>query len=120
MLYIIYLLVACSPGSYGSTLVSSFLESGNGDYIEELTSQCNKCPLGTYQENGGQSSCVSCPSGHTTVDMGSIEQSNCQGKMLYYYCCCCCFVFVVIIIIIINYRNVFTSFLFFNWSTAVH
>uniref|UniRef100_A0A1X7VVY4 Uncharacterized protein n=1 Tax=Amphimedon queenslandica TaxID=400682 RepID=A0A1X7VVY4_AMPQE len=71
--------VACRPGSYGQVYMRSFVESETvGEYIEELVPQCLECPVGTYQENEGQSDCVSCPANYSTSRTGSVSVSDCK------------------------------------------
>uniref|UniRef100_A0A1X7VJK4 Uncharacterized protein n=1 Tax=Amphimedon queenslandica TaxID=400682 RepID=A0A1X7VJK4_AMPQE len=70
--------VACSPGTYSHVIASSFIGIGNGEYIEEQFPQCAECPLGSYQENDGQSHCVSCPVYQSTVRSGSKSIAECQ------------------------------------------
>ena len=82
-------IVACRPGSYGQVYMRSFVESETiGEYIEELVPQCLECPVGTYQENEGQSNCVSCPANYGTSRTGSASVSDCKGIALYVIIIC--------------------------------
>ena len=73
-------IVACRPGSYGQVYMRSFIESETvGEYIEEVVPHCLECPVGTYQENKGQSDCVPCPASYSTSRAGSVSVSDCKG-----------------------------------------
>lgn len=78
---ILLITVACGPGSYGQVVVSSFAEIKNGEYIEEQFPQCMECPVGTYQQNEGQSNCASCPVNQSTSRLGSKSNTDCQGML---------------------------------------
>jgi hypothetical protein len=54
---------ACSPGLYQKT-------------INQIP-QCVPCPVGTFQEMAGQTSCISCFGTATTVGTGSNSRDNC-------------------------------------------
>ncbi|XP_077177878.1 signal peptide, CUB and EGF-like domain-containing protein 2 isoform X3 [Paroedura picta] len=56
--------VQCSPGHFYNT----------------TTHRCIRCPIGTYQPEFGQNSCIACP-GNTTTDYdGSTNVSQCKDR----------------------------------------
>lgn len=57
-----YITVDCPVGTYST--------SGN----------CNLCAKGTYQDEIGQITCKSCPTGITTKFLGSQDASSCTGR----------------------------------------
>uniref|UniRef100_K1QIC0 Sushi, von Willebrand factor type A, EGF and pentraxin domain-containing protein 1 n=1 Tax=Magallana gigas TaxID=29159 RepID=K1QIC0_MAGGI len=60
-------LVECSAGQGRN---KAFCKSG----------VCVACSVGTYQDESGQSSCKSCPSGLTTKHEGSQNMTDCSGR----------------------------------------
>ena len=50
-----------------------------GSYYEILSKTCEQCPLGYYQNDGGQLSCKSCPNGQTTTQKGATSSDQCKG-----------------------------------------
>ncbi|CAC5392959.1 unnamed protein product [Mytilus coruscus] len=52
----------CAPGSY------------------YLFGDCIACPLGTYTNKWNQNSCVNCPTGYTTDDEGSVQDTDCYDS----------------------------------------
>lgn len=64
--------------SYGPT--SQFC--GNcpyGEYNNMSNGQCIKCPKGFYQDEEKQTSCKKCPTGSTTLSVGSVAASDCKA-----------------------------------------
>jgi hypothetical protein len=47
---------------------------------ENTIATCIVCRVGTYQPNSGQTKCTQCPKGFTTVQEGSIQKTQCQGR----------------------------------------
>ncbi|ERE63014.1 neuroligin-3 isoform 2 [Cricetulus griseus] len=39
--------------------------------------RCNPCPVGTYQEQAGSSTCIPCPRGRTTIATGAFSKAHC-------------------------------------------
>ncbi len=64
----LYLPVSCTPGTYNI-------------YDDNI---CVRCPMGTYQEDYGQTSCHSCPPNTFTVEDMAKNQSDCVGKNLFH------------------------------------
>ncbi|EDO45805.1 predicted protein, partial [Nematostella vectensis] len=48
-----------------------------GTFYNEKSRNCSICPLGTYQDEMGQTVCKSCPSGTLTVVSGAINETLC-------------------------------------------
>ncbi|XP_052237854.1 sushi, von Willebrand factor type A, EGF and pentraxin domain-containing protein 1-like [Dreissena polymorpha] len=63
----------------GNDVARSFycIPCGKGAYKND--DQCSHCPVGQYQDEVGQASCISCPYGYTTIGEGSTSQSDCKG-----------------------------------------
>ena len=59
--------VDCPPGHYGIV-------------DDNAIATCVPCQVGFYQPNSGQTACTRCPEGFTTVQDGSIDKLQCQGK----------------------------------------
>ncbi|EGW15209.1 Thyroglobulin [Cricetulus griseus] len=38
--------------------------------------RCNPCPVGTYQEQAGSSTCIPCPRGRTTIATGAFSKAH--------------------------------------------
>ncbi|KAL3877051.1 hypothetical protein ACJMK2_034806, partial [Sinanodonta woodiana] len=49
----------------------------NSGFFRNTSGICQSCPIGTYQPNNEQTSCISCPSGTTTNQVASISQTQC-------------------------------------------
>ena len=56
-----------------------------GTYFNSASSTCLPCEKGTYQNEGGQSSCNKCGSGYTTESSGSTSKDDC--KQIYHIFC---------------------------------
>ena len=59
------------------------VECGAGTYYKEVDGGqafCENCPVGTYQDQKGQDSCIPCNDGYTTQMSGSYEPSSCSGN----------------------------------------
>ena len=44
---------------------------------------CEMCPLGTYQPDADSTACIGCTAGTWTRLVGSIEASACESKYMY-------------------------------------
>lgn len=53
-----------------------------GQYAEDVTNVCRKCPRGYYQQASGQRMCQSCPSGQMTLHEGATSVDQCTCKEL--------------------------------------
>ena len=62
--YLFHLSDICGPGEYS--------QQGNG------LANCLACPLGTYQPNFRQSSCMKCPNGKSTKVLGTVSKDDCE------------------------------------------
>ncbi|XP_012942656.1 uncharacterized protein LOC101855048 [Aplysia californica] len=49
-----------------------------GSYRNETDNLCYDCPIGFYQSERLQDSCMACPANQSTVDMGSEKNSSCK------------------------------------------
>ncbi|XP_041369905.1 sushi, von Willebrand factor type A, EGF and pentraxin domain-containing protein 1-like [Gigantopelta aegis] len=49
-----------------------------GSFHDVTNSTCNLCAKGEYQDTEGQTTCLQCPSGHTTAGKGAADISSCQ------------------------------------------
>lgn len=79
-----YHLAGCRPGEYsGGHTSTSFIDLGNGNYLEQIQDQCSPCPIGQYQSSKSQSFCHSCPDNQRTVGFGSLSIDECQRMLLY-------------------------------------
>ncbi|GIY05897.1 sushi, von Willebrand factor type A, EGF and pentraxin domain-containing protein 1 [Caerostris extrusa] len=56
----------CLPGTYSPTRVET----------------CLACPVGTYQELKGQTSCNVCPNGTTTASSRSVSETDCKSMQI--------------------------------------
>ena len=52
-----------------------------GSYHDVASNTCKLCPKGEYQDKEGHTSCVRCPSGHTTVGKGVTHSDSCQSEL---------------------------------------
>uniref|UniRef100_K1RC33 Fibropellin-1 n=1 Tax=Magallana gigas TaxID=29159 RepID=K1RC33_MAGGI len=53
-----------------------------GQYAEDVTNVCKKCPRGYYQEASGRRMCRSCPSGQMTAQEGATSADQCTSGCL--------------------------------------
>lgn len=53
-----------------------------GQYAEDVTNVCRKCPRGYYQEASGRRMCLSCPSGQMTAQEGATSADQCTCREL--------------------------------------
>uniref|UniRef100_A0A8W8MG18 Uncharacterized protein n=1 Tax=Magallana gigas TaxID=29159 RepID=A0A8W8MG18_MAGGI len=53
-----------------------------GQYAEDVTNVCRKCPRGYYQEASGRRMCRSCPSGQMTAQEGATSADQCTSGCL--------------------------------------
>ena len=53
-----------------------------GSFHDITNNTCKLCPKGEYQDTEGQTRCIKCPSGHTTVREGAASADACLGKLL--------------------------------------
>lgn len=60
-------------------LIIYFPECAPGSYY--LFGYCIACPKGTYTNKWNQNSCVNCPTGYTTDGEGSVQLTDCYGKL---------------------------------------
>ena len=51
-----------------------------GEYFYNETSQCEQCPLATYNSETGATSCTSCEVGWFTVGDAKTSGDDCLGK----------------------------------------
>ena len=69
--------LVCPPGSYCEENIRYFCPEGTGSLQEASTiMNCTKCARGYYASGDG-TSCISCPSGMTTNDIGSVGIDDC-------------------------------------------
>ncbi|GFO38966.1 signal peptide, cub and egf-like domain-containing protein 1, partial [Plakobranchus ocellatus] len=64
-----------------STSVSdcSISSCSSGRFYNSSGAECQDCPRNTYQPNGGQSSCLSCPTNKVTLQASTTSVDNCLG-----------------------------------------
>ena len=65
--YFLFLIAACTAGTYA-----------------DAAGVCQKCPVGTYQDQQGQYSCNPCPPQTWTYTTGAFSVSQCYRKSLQY------------------------------------
>ena len=75
-----FILLSLLQITHRSLLVSVSCSAGN--YYNNLTSSCQPCGLGYYQDMSGQLRCKDCMNGYTTAAEGSDSSSDCQGNQL--------------------------------------
>ena len=51
-----------------------------GEYWDEHSVSCTKCPKDSYQPELYKSTCLKCPEGQFTDDTGAVTDSQCKGK----------------------------------------
>ncbi|KAK3591334.1 hypothetical protein CHS0354_028441 [Potamilus streckersoni] len=75
--------ISCSTGTTtlqtGSTSSTQCVAICNSGFFRNASGICQSCPVGTYQPNTEQTSCISCPTGTTTNQVASISQTQCVG-----------------------------------------
>ena len=74
--------VKCSYGQYGSVMVTTVVDDGNGGFMEQQLPQCVDCPIGTYSSDKGATQCTTCPQHSTTMTSGSTRSEDCLGTVL--------------------------------------
>jgi len=74
--YILLHLVSCPPGSY-QVLTEKKLVYEDGYVVRYLVPKCKNCPLGFYQVLQGQTLCMKCPPGYTTLGTGARLRDSC-------------------------------------------
>jgi hypothetical protein len=50
-----------------------------GTFYNATSLTCDYCPIGTYQDQSQQTSCVPCASGTTTALVGMTSSSSCYS-----------------------------------------
>ena len=70
MKHYLSLIVECSQGTF-------LLKGASID-----DDDCFPCPIGTYQDQEGQSNCTMCPLGMITNGMGAVNITECFGECL--------------------------------------
>ena len=54
-----------------------------GTFYSKQTRTCESCPEGEYQDQEGQTSCLTCPSGvHVSGTRGAKNVSECGGELV--------------------------------------
>ncbi|XP_052778282.1 proprotein convertase subtilisin/kexin type 5-like [Mya arenaria] len=56
-----------------------------GSFLDLSTKQCRKCPVGSYQDQKGQTSCKPCPEGKLTPHPGADRITDCKACDAGYY-----------------------------------
>ncbi len=61
------------------------MECGQGTFLFQSSDtdfECIPCPVGTYQNQEGQSSCINCPHEMVTYGKGASNITECFGECL--------------------------------------
>ena len=66
MITIIFLLVDCPPNYH--------------QFVSESTTTCVPCERGTYSNDDGQVTCISCPEHMSTLNIGASDIEDCIGR----------------------------------------
>ena len=66
-------LVPCPPGTFRNS----------ADW--RLATQCVHCPRHMYQPEAGQQTCLNCPDGTGTYDVGSLSYADCKREFCCFY-----------------------------------
>lgn len=66
VIFSILLLVECSTGMYSD--------------FTDIATQCVPCKKGSFGVDIGQSQCISCPPGYSTLNVGSTSEEDCLSK----------------------------------------
>ncbi|XP_059158281.1 uncharacterized protein LOC131942421 [Physella acuta] len=69
----------CEPGTRMVYDVMACVGCGQGYIYDTKTDKCRECPKDTYQDQDIGFTCKPCPTGTTTVYMGSVSLKQCQG-----------------------------------------
>ncbi|CAH1274718.1 SRPX2 [Branchiostoma lanceolatum] len=51
-----------------------------GTFYNSMAKECEKCPIGTFQDEDSQFKCKTCPYGHTTVTEGASNGTDCKRQ----------------------------------------
>ena len=70
--------VSCEAGKFSAQTDRSRIVNGKG--FSERIPVCQPCPLGTYAQEIGSSTCQSCPKYHSTLTTGASSTSDCIRK----------------------------------------
>lgn len=62
-----------------------------GQYAEDVTNVCKKCPRGYYQNSTGSRMCQSCPNGQMTLEDGATSEQSCRRMYCTYRDLMSCF-----------------------------
>ncbi|XP_062611525.1 uncharacterized protein LOC134273339 [Saccostrea cucullata] len=63
----------------GETVVDGYcVKCGPGNFFNNVTSVCDDCPVGTYQDLDDQSSCKPCTQGSNTQTVASTSATDCK------------------------------------------
>ncbi|CRL07619.1 CLUMA_CG020584, isoform A [Clunio marinus] len=68
--------IKCNSGSVSKKLVC--VQCNRGLFHDEKLNECLPCPLATYSSLMGQTSCIQCPSYHSTRKVGSRQSTDCR------------------------------------------
>lgn len=68
-----------TTGSSGATSVAAcnIPQCGTGTFYNSSLVLCQDCPVGTYQPQGQQRSCLQCPAGRTTLTTKTVSPNDC-------------------------------------------
>ena len=55
-----------------------------GHHYDDTLETCEPCVLGTYQPDGGRTTCIACPPGKTTLQKGTTDSLQCVGKARFF------------------------------------
>lgn len=69
----------CNKGE--ALIQGQCVECTPGTYLN-VSTQCDPCPVGTYQPSIAQTSCIPCPANHTTLGTGHMNVTGCKVKCL--------------------------------------
>ncbi|XP_059142336.1 sushi, von Willebrand factor type A, EGF and pentraxin domain-containing protein 1-like isoform X2 [Physella acuta] len=69
----------CEPGTRLMADSWACVSCGQGYIYDTKTDKCRECPKDTYQDQDIGFTCKPCPTGTTTVYMGSVSLKQCQG-----------------------------------------
>lgn len=63
-----------------STITLLLVECSMGTFYNNISQNCEFCPVGTYRNSTGSTECTKCDSGKTTLGVGYTSSISCVGK----------------------------------------
>ncbi|XP_062613367.1 uncharacterized protein LOC134275144, partial [Saccostrea cucullata] len=71
-------IVSCPDGNM--VIEGNCVECSNGTFYNSTSQNCEYCPVGTYGDEQGLTSCKSCGDGKTTLGVGNYDIADCVAE----------------------------------------